>query len=180
MKKLILTGVASLIIATNTFAHTLKSIKEPTNPALNPLDTIASKLSKENFFAANTYKVVKFKPEQKPYESLEDLYIRVLKSTLHRDFPITGDEDGYDLGVLDKNCSLKQVKADIAEGISHNLDLDDYNKLTNAMMVALQAGMIIITGSGSGNNTYAYIVAAVDTKNQELVYLISSNFGSDE
>jgi hypothetical protein len=170
--------VASLV-SVSAHAHRFERIEEMSNSqaqaVLKASDAINAK--KPRFTASVAYKVTQIKPAQKAGESESHFYVRILKSALHRDYPITGDDGGYDFGQL----SAANARRTIEDDIRDYYIADD---LSDELIVALDQAaqddsLIVVTGSGSGNNTFAYIAAVIDPARNEIVVFISSNFGSD-
>ena len=130
----------------------------------------------------SAYRVKKFAPKQKKDETTEQLYTRVLKAALHRDYPITGDDGGYSFRVI--NAS-EEVDSYLPEFLASYPEPDDdigrqIGDFTNTLDEAVGNGLLVLIGSGSGNNTAAEIIAVCDPKNKEFFYIMDSNFGSDD
>lgn len=179
MKKILLAlGVFALSAVAS--AHTLQSIAKMTNPQAQAVLDLADSIEKADsrFTAVASYKIVQIKPVRKTNEDDVDVYIRVLKYSLHRDYPITGNDGGYGIGPLDTNMNSYKW-GDTLQYFSRD-DEAMSAQLQKALTVAAQSGLIVLSGDGSGNNTMASIIAVVDPLNNEMMYLMNSNFGSDD
>jgi hypothetical protein len=166
-------------------AHQLQNIKTPTDPVA------AAVLTKGNAWAESmkdgavteSFKVTKLTPSAKnPNESEEEALTRVLKYHLHRTYPITGDDGGYGFtkmnGQTERNLRVKMDDWFVGNG--DEIMEAPIAELLNALLPASQSqDLVLLYGSGSGNNTAAYIIAVLDLKNKEITYLMVSNFGSD-
>ena len=179
MKKLILSLFVFLSAAAAS-AHTLQSVKNVSNAAQAEFLKTAEGIHAENdkFTAVASYKIKAIQPAAKAGESVEDVYIRVLKFALHRDYPITGDDGGYSFSSLDANSSTQDIAKQLGDWV--DTESDAGKNLVPSIQQSLQQGLLVLVGGGSGNNTSADIVAVVNTKTQEMVYLVFSNFGSDD
>jgi hypothetical protein len=174
MKSLVLV-LSTILLASNAFAHTLKTVGSLTNRSANQALSVAEDINKKNekTTAVNSYKVTGL--EIKEGEDKDDAYIRVLKSALHRDYPITGDDGGYDISALGARATSKEIAAALGDS-----PFSESAELVTAIHGALASGLLVVAGTGSGNNTMATIVGIIDEKKGELLYLIDSNFGSDD
>lgn len=156
----------------------LKAIKAASSPAMNRFMGAAAQIDGANprFTGTNAYRVVG--NATRAGESQPDRYLRLIKRSLHHDWPITGNDGGYSLGYLTKSSTARDI--DRVLGSTLFIDSDADNKVvTDAILAALKSGLKVAIGTGSGNNTYAYIVAVVDPRKREFTCLVNSNFGSD-
>ena len=170
--------LALLVLATQAHAHTLGKLAKATNPALQSFSAYSQSLIAKNQVVAGAFKVIQVSPT-KLGETPKDTYARVLKNTLHRKWPITGDEGGYSLNAYTHMISDQQLNKEFTY-LSWISDRDGAKaKLTGMIHKALAAGLIVYIGGGSGNNTGAEIIAIADTTSREMAFLMESNFGSD-
>lgn len=161
-------------------AHELKTINAVTNAQAQAVLAASEALHAEDkkFTAVESFKIVKIAPARKEGESLEDLYGRILENSLHAEYPITGDEEGYSIGQVSGTGARREIEHDVRDFYIQDKALEE--AFISAVDAAAQnPNLIVLMGSGSGNNTSAYIIAVADPANNELVYFISSNFGSD-
>ncbi len=177
MKKII---SSLLLVSQVTFAHDIVSVKLPKNSVLKEFKTLAQKV-KNQWIVVRAYHVNEVSPVVKG-ESKVDALLRVVKYSLHRDYPITGDDGGYTFDILTKESSNREIEKsfDYLSWLS-NLEGKDLNfeGVKSFVHQAVKSHLIVFVGSGGGNNTGADIVVLVDAKNMEFVYLMESNFGSD-
>jgi len=104
-----------------------------------------------------------------------------LKFALHRDYPITGDDGGYGFSRISDEKEFKKVTFNMDWLFRTEVLEIQYDNLKAALLEAAKKdNLVVLIGGGSGNNTMAEIVAVLDTKNNEIVYLMNSNFGSDD
>lgn len=172
-------------------AHSTKDIKtmknSVANKALHAAATIQDIMDAQygnegGGVVMGIYKVTEITPAAKPGESMDQTMLRVLKSILHRDYPITGDDGGYSFDVLNGKSAdfvLKDVDQNFGLRDLEEGDLASKALATTLALAGKDSSLVVLSGSGSGNNTSAAIVAVLDLKNRELFYLMSSNFGSD-
>jgi hypothetical protein len=192
MKKLMIAILT--ILTVNSFAHTTQDLNVATNSVVEASrslgESVASELDKRyDHIGGGTvfraYKITKLSPGRKANESDADFAVRVVKSLLHRDYPITGDDGGYDFTKLapkseaemkvyfDRNLEWLENSSDTAPKA-----LPEFIK--SLASVTKQVGVVVLDGNGSGNNTMASILAVVDLNRNELFYIMDSNFGSDD
>ena len=185
-------GVVVFGFALTTQAHELKKISRARNQSMEAARVVARDVAQalnrqyEDIGGPagtvyNAYRIKKFAPKQKRDETTEQLYLRVLKSALHKDYPITGDDGGYDFQLI---SASEEVDSHLPEFLADYPEPDDdigrgISDLISALNNALENGLLVLIGSGSGNNTTAEIVAVCDPKNKEFFYIMDSNFGGD-
>ncbi len=106
--------------------------------------------------------------------------VRNLKRALHHDYPITGDEGGYSFDRL-VNKSRGEILKNFATEFTDNEDAgEELEKLTIILEKASHnPNYMVLSGEGSGNNTFAAIIAVINMKTSEISYIMYSNFGSD-
>ena len=179
MRKMIVSLFVFLSAAAAS-AHNLQSVQSVSNPAQAEFLKVANAVNADNtqFTAVAAYKIKEVKPARKAGESLEDMYIRVLKAALHRDYPITGDDGGYGFNVIKAGSSADEIARQMDDWVDTESEVGA--GLIPALQKSLQQGLVVLSGSGSGNNTMAVILAVVNPQTQEMVYLVYSNFGSDD
>lgn len=167
--------IATLILGVAAQAHQVQALRALQSPALQSVYSLAQNLEKQNTsIVTKAYQVQVVTPVNDS-ETQEETVARILKSVLHHDYPITGDDGGYSLVAADQS-SLEAQSTSIAQR-----ELAQGNPLLLAgLRQAVQQGALLIYGGGSGNNTSADIAALFDPSTQELVYIMSSNFGSDD
>ncbi|HLD74296.1 MAG TPA: hypothetical protein VJB34_05290 [Bdellovibrionota bacterium] len=194
--KFIVPTILSVVVfgfALTTSAHELKRINRARNQSMEAARVAARDVAQAmnrryedgntgGGTVFNSYRVKKFAPKQKKNETTAQLYLRVLKSALHKDYPITGDEGGYDFQVI---SASEEVDSHLPEFLADYPEPDDnigrgISDLIGALNDALENGLLVLIGSGSGNNTMAEIVAVCDQRNKEFFYIMDSNFGSDD
>lgn len=166
------------IFASTAHAHTFKEVDKLQNADAQLILSLAEQINEQDaaVTAVGSYVVEEFRPAQRQTERLTDLYQRVAKHVLHRDHPITGDEDGYDLGVFtaaDDERAITQALGELGEFGESGV------QLVKAVKQAADKGLLVLIGTGSGNNTMATILVVVDPATQEFCYLVGSNFGAD-
>jgi len=112
------------------------------------------------------------------------MYTRIVKNALHKDYPITGDDGGYNLVVMK---TVEEIKKDIPYPFTAEEDgpAKEAKALLEALEKAEKENLPVLIGTGSGNNTMADIVIVIDPNKKDktqfdFAYLISSNFGSDD
>ena len=186
-------GVVVFGFAPTTSAHELKKINRARNQSMEEARVVARDVAQalnrqyEDMGGPagtvySAYRVKKFAPKQKKDETTKQLYLRVLKSALHKDYPITGDDGGYDFQIIPAS---EEVDSHLPEFLADYPEPDDnigrgISDLIGALNDALENGLLVLIGSGSGNNTMAEIVAVCDPRNKEFFYIMDSNFGSDD
>lgn len=158
-------------------AHSLVSISSPKNTSLKKFAARVQKINHSDLAntAAASYQVRAISPARKPGESVGALYQRILKYSLHRDHPITGDEQGYGFREIKNQDELEAEIARLANLYSGR----HLAVLKEVLTSALNTQLLVLVGLGSGNNTVADIIAVVDVKNKQFSYFLYSNFGSD-
>lgn len=170
---------SGFVFVTQAFAHDFRPIKSFSDKTMRDTYAATQKLEKEigmnsgEGAVLKAYEIKEISPKRKKGESNDALYQRVLKARIHADFSITGDDGGYSLSAPK---SAQDVEKDLPD------DLNSGNSsaaFVAALKDALKSGLMVIEGTGSGNNTAASIVAVVDVQNQEFFYIMDSNFGSD-
>ncbi|HAZ13364.1 MAG: hypothetical protein A2X86_14925 [Bdellovibrionales bacterium GWA2_49_15] len=180
MQKMILSFVLFLfVMATN--ATTLKPIKTVKDAKLALFDKVTVQIcaGKEDIVSSN-YKF--FDLTVRPNEQITDAYLRAVKLALHRDYPMTGDDGGYSLTILDASITVNQLNRMIPSSFYEN---DSYprkvlKKLNTALIAsAKNKNLRVFIGRGSGYNTSAEIIVVLDVKNKEFIYLLESNFGRE-
>jgi hypothetical protein len=185
MKNAILVSIA-LAFAAPAFGHDFKSIKSFSDKTMRNTYAAAQKVQKERSklfqnigggTVIAAYEIEKISPKRQKGETQEQLYIRVLKARLHTDYPITGDDGGYRVSRVK---SGQEVEASLGDAFTDSTNVPSAPELIDGLKAAADKGLMVLTGDGSGNNTVASFVAVVDVKNQELFYLLDSNFGSDD
>lgn len=182
MKNLIaITALA--LSAVTAQAHTTRALPRPTNSALAQFKQTVEGLATE-YVVTDSLKVTRVQPAQRPNETDEALFRRVLASTLHRDYPITGDDGGYGMSRMTTANPHSYSVEQIVEFLSRDNSADDAyafveHQLLSAVQGALDAGLIVLDGGGSGNNTFSYFVAVYDPATKEFAYIMYSNFGSE-
>ncbi len=185
-------GVVVFGFALTTSAHELKKINRARNQSMEAARVVARDVAQalnrqyEDIGGPagtvySAYRVKKFAPKQKKDETTEQLYLRVLKSALHKDYPITGDDGGYSFRVIHAS---EEIDSHLPEFLADYPEPDDdtgriISDLVSALNNALENGLLVLVGSGSGNNTTAEIIAVCDPKNKEFFYIMDSNFGGD-
>jgi hypothetical protein len=161
-------------------AHKLKRTTKPSDEIVKQLSEKGATLAKEDGFASNTYKVIAITPlkAKNSNETATDKILRVIKSTLHKDYPITGDDGGYTLSVMQSPDQVEKAMRDFDDS-----NYDETSKVLPSILQlaknAVAKKLFVVVGTGSGNNTMANILAVYSPNSQELTYLIESNFGSD-
>lgn len=168
-------------------AHRYEDVKTLTNPLA------AEVLAKGNAWAktikdgsvVEAFHISELTPSAKnPHESEQEALIRVLKFHLHKNYPITGDDGGYGFarlsGKTEEDLKRKMDDWFYGGGDDESVDAAMSDLLKSFLPINRSQDLIMLQGSGSGNNTAAYILAVVDLKNHEIVYLMVSNFGSDD
>jgi hypothetical protein len=177
MLKRILAVIATTVsIQAHALGTQTVDINTMTHPAAQAFLDLANTFHQDNtdYTAVASYKVTSIKPSATK-ETVTEKGERVLKSLLHRDYPITGDDGGYSLYTIDS------AHVDIFLKFEREYQgAEEFEGLSEKLIAAAQAGLIVYYGSGAGNNTYANIWATLDTKTGEIVYFMSSNFGSDD
>lgn len=188
-----LLSILALALSLNSFAHTTQALTKATNSKVEALKIVSSNMSEamdkryENIGGGtvfNAYKITKLSPTRKAGEAEGAFAERLVKSILHRDYPITGDDGGYSFDQIKFGSEVEAKKylnnsmewisgADEAEAF-----LADFIK--GILKLSQDSSVIVLNGNGSGNNTMASIFAVVDLKNNELFYIVDSNFGSDD
>ena len=167
-------GLASLACA-----HDLSALSHAANPALESFLRYANTHSKASSRATTAYQIDKISPK-KAGEKIDATIERVVSFSLHRDYPITGDDGGYSFSYLTKSSSAGEVDnalddlSDIFDGSS------EATQLRHLVNSALKANLLVLVGTGSGNNTEAQILVIADRANLQFVTFIDSNFGSDD
>jgi hypothetical protein len=177
MKILVLMALALGSVTAN--AHEITPLKKAASPILEKFRTYTEKLCKQEYTACNSYQVKRISPV-KDGETAAQTYYRVLKYSLHRDFPITGDDGGYSFDIYTKGVTQSQIDKSLSYvSYFESLDSNSSKTISTFIKAATNAGLIVYIGNGAGNNTSADILTLVDPVNHQLVYLIASNFGSD-
>lgn len=154
----------------------IMDLKKATNPDLESFRQVAQSMASDQWTVSTAYKAAPdaAKPGETPAQTIE----RLAKFSLHRDYPITGDEDGYDLAVVSPNTPDAKLESTLDQDW-----IEQTGKGTQAMAALAQAlkdGLLVLSGSGSGNNTMASIIVVADPASMEFVTLMNSNFGSDD
>ena len=177
-KSLALALTLTLISTGAARAHVTQPIQELSDPAANQFLSAAKFVdtSDPEGTARAAYQIQKFSPARAGGEGNGAFAIRLLKALLHRDYPITGDEGGYSLSLISGSNAEKQIQS----AVNMEFEDDAEQVVVAALKAAVQAKLVVIAGSGNGNNTSAVIFAVVDPKTNELAYLIRSNFGRDD
>ena len=126
-------GVVVFGFAPTTSAHELKKINRARNQSMEAARVAARAVAQAmnrryedgntgGGTVFNSYRVKKFAPKQKKNETTAQLYLRVLKSALHKDYPITGDEGGYDFQVI---SASEEVDSHLPEFLADYPEPDD-------------------------------------------------------
>lgn len=181
----------SSLNASSTRGHQLDNLSHFKNSNIQDLSLDAEKIAKiyhKQFeglggdVVLSTYSIKKISPPQKPNETLPEMYLRILKFALHRDYPITGDDGGYWFDIIQSGDKVKKSLPNFLwknDG-DDNAELDALLKgFTPKLEQTVNEKIIAYMGGGSGNNTSAAILALVDIENNEFFYIMDSNFGSD-
>jgi len=182
--------LAAIALQTPAHAHSFKPIKKATAPQTEKIraaiaEASASLTARIGDFGGGApyeaYKVTKISPARGDEETDVEVFQRIIEASLHRDYPITGDEDGYSLA---RYTDPKDFERAVPDGFSDHADDDEAMEKCVAMVKLLKASLknknlFVYMGTGSGNNTFADIIAVYDKKNNEFIYFVRSNFGSD-
>ncbi|MDD2716873.1 MAG: hypothetical protein PHW04_13350 [Candidatus Wallbacteria bacterium] len=157
-------------------AHTLKPIGRATDATMNKFIDYAKPLCND-WFVMSAYKIEKVSPVNAG-ESKEQTMERVIRYALHRDYPITGDDGGYSFKLVKGQITAKDLVKLMG---TLYIDVEQYqaDQASAILAEAASNGLWVYIGTGSGNNTMAYIVAIADPKTDEIIYTMNSNFGSD-
>ncbi|MGZ3723760.1 MAG: hypothetical protein ACXVA9_12545 [Bdellovibrionales bacterium] len=179
--------VTSMVMAAQAGAHSFKAIKSSkdrdlaaTMKVAQAFTNAANKANSGSSSGSTVYKaysVTEIKPPQGKKESDADLYIRIAKAVMHRDFPITGDDGGYDVKLISKKSELKNL-GDIFTQDTDGM-ADPVKELQTQLQAAIDSGLLVYSATGSGNNTMASVLIVAYPATGELFYVMDSNFGSD-
>ncbi len=181
-----------LVLSFQLLAHTTQTLTKGTLNSVDALMKVSVPMAKamdkryENVGGGtvfNAYKITKVNPLKKHNETDIDFSKRLIKSILHRDYPITGDDGGYSFSNIKFN-NESEAESYIRKSIYWLNDSEEAapfmkNFVKNLVNVTKESGVVVLEGEGSGNNTIAYIFAVIDLKNNEIFYIVDSNFGSD-
>lgn len=169
-------------------AHTIQSAPNLASAALSRVKTPARALARRtpDTFVVRGYKIREVSPV-KPDERFRDTFERILKFTLHRDYPITGDDGGYSLTSYQKKFPLDLAHRIVSQETSSldwllNPDTPEglNEAVKNRVAEALHQGLVVTFGTGAGNNTHAETIAIADPATSEFLVILASNFGRDD
>ena len=164
--------LAVLVCSASGFAHTFVDRPEAANPKVEKFFKFAK--TKTEGAAADLVFVAKVAPVVRG-ENIATRYERVVKALLHKRYPITGDDGGYQFSVLH---SAKTE--DVTAQLKGTLFEEDADEIAKHLAPTVAEGKIVYLGEGQGNNTIASIIIVADTRSREIAILIYSNFGSDD
>lgn len=160
----------------------ISPIESASDSALEAFRKLAETVvSADNTGIVTTAYKIKGDGNKRSGETKLDMIERLVKYSLHRDFPITGDDGGYSFDRLPKNMTAKDLETK-AKDMTYLLTDEaspDAPQLKALLLKASKNGLVVLAGSGSGNNTFADIIVAADPNRLEFVVLMTSNFGSD-
>jgi len=181
-----------LILSFQVFAHTTVTLNQASNKNVDALMKTSTQLALAmdkryehvgGGTVLNAYKITKTSPARKGNETDVDFSKRIVKSLLHRDYPITGDDGGYSFNNIKFQTEIEAEKY-IRKSMYWLNDSEEAAPFLKSFVKGLvniskESNVVVLEGDGSGNNTIAYIFAVLDLSNNEIFYVVDSNFGSD-
>ena len=173
--KYIVSLFLTLVLASPTLAAEFKPAKTFKNAKLKAI-VAAMKAFGTQYTGTGAYSITKKSPLKGRTEA--ERRRDTCKETLHR----------YSGAMLDEGIDLRSVFKN-EEGVKFALSyLTDFEQNDERPWPGLQKALSAATsdktlevyaGTGGGNNTMAAMLCVYDTENDQVVYLILSNFGSD-
>ena len=170
--RILVSMLVVLSLATGAHASDFKPVKTLKNAKLQALSEAMDKFE-GRFVRSGAYTVTRKTDLNGRTE--KERRKAILKETLHR----------YSGASLDEGIDIRTA-ASAAEAVStvNDAGQDDsqpWKPFEKAMGPAFaDKSLEIYAGTGSGNNTMASMVCVYDKTNDQVVYIIFSNFGSDD
>lgn len=171
---------AALAMSAQSHAAGLTQLKKPTNAALQAVIKSGDSFSQNE--ASGAFRVTL--ASDASGRSREEQRLNALKQAIHAHFG-ADFSDGIKLDLEPSSeKGVQQALSDLSIDSNSNGEAGD-EAASKALEAALRravadSGIELYSGSGSGNNTEATLIGLYDTKNDELIFVGFSNFGSED